>query len=102
MRARKNADAAIALTNDMKRKMQETYSKDVFVIPNGIEPERFYRTQGDEIRVKLEIKVNQKLILFVGRLHPVKGVKYLIKAMDIVRQKKQRQANTCRKRTRRK
>jgi glycosyltransferase involved in cell wall biosynthesis len=86
----------------MKRKMQETYSKDVFVIPNGIEPERFYRTQGDEIRVKLEIKVNQKLILFVGRLHPVKGVKYLIKAMDIVRQKKQRQANTCRKRTRRK
>jgi N-acetyl-alpha-D-glucosaminyl L-malate synthase BshA len=83
----KNADAAIALTNDMKRKMQETYSKDVFVIPNGIEPERFYRTQGDEIRVKLEIKVNQKLILFVGRLHPVKGVKYLIKAMDIVRQK---------------
>jgi N-acetyl-alpha-D-glucosaminyl L-malate synthase BshA len=83
----KNADAAIALTEDMKKKMRETYDRHIFVIPNGIELERFHKLPRNEMRIKLGIKADEKIILFVGRLHPVKGVKHLIKAVNVVRQK---------------
>lgn len=76
----KNADSVIALTNDMKQKIQAVYSRDIFVIPNGIDLEKYSRIP------KNSKKVNGITILFVGRLHPVKGVQYLIEAMAIIHQ----------------
>lgn len=76
-----NADAVLALTEDMKKKMQNISKRDVSVIPNGIDYERFY----DVVRSEKVRKV--KTILFVGRLHQVKGVRYLIEAMAIVHSK---------------
>jgi glycosyltransferase involved in cell wall biosynthesis len=35
----------------------------------------------------LKIEEDEKIIIFVGTLRPVKGIKYLIKAMKIIRQK---------------
>jgi len=76
----KNADSVIALTNDMKQKIQAVYSRDIFVIPNGIDLEKYSSMS------KNSKQVNGKTILFVGRLHPVKGVQYLIEAMAIIHQ----------------
>ena len=74
----KNADAVLALTENMKQRMLEICNRDISVVPNGIGLERFNTTSG---RKK---EGNSKTIIFVGRLHPVKGVSYLIEAMAIV------------------
>lgn len=75
----KNAGSAIALTEDMKRVMQAMYDRDIAIVPNGIDlkeytSERPMQNVGGPI----------KRILFVGRLHPVKGTQYLLGAMSIV------------------
>jgi len=75
-----NADAVLALTEDMKQKMQEICDRDISVVPNGIDLERFKISSGDKK------EGDAKTIIFVGRLHPVKGVQYLIEAMAIVHQ----------------
>lgn len=75
----KNANAVIALTNDMKRAMQAIYDRDILVVPNGIDLRGY--TEKSLIQKAEE---SETIILFVGRLHPVKGVQYLIQAMQIV------------------
>jgi len=75
----KNAEAAIALTEDMKRAMQEIYPRDIIVVPNGID----IADQLDESSIKDEA-AHGKCILSVGRLESVKGVQYLIRAMKRV------------------
>ena len=80
----KNADDVIALTEDMKNGMQKFCDKDILVIPNGIDLETFKGLSRETARTRLEIRDNANVILFVGRLHHVKGVKYLIKAMELI------------------
>ena len=83
----KNADAVIALTEDMKREIKKIYGRDIFVIPNGIDLNKFNNLSKETLRKRLEIKEDEKIITFVGTLRIVKGVKYLIKAMKIIKQK---------------
>ena len=83
----KNANAVIALTDDMKREMQKICSRDVSVIPNGIDLSSFGYLLRKEARSKLQIKEVEKVILFVGTLRPVKGIRYLIEAMMIIKDK---------------
>jgi glycosyltransferase involved in cell wall biosynthesis len=75
----KNADSAIALTEDMKRVMQDIYNRDIAVVPNGIE--LGVNVEKPHVRI---LEETYKRILFVGRLHPVKGVRYLIQAMQLI------------------
>jgi glycosyltransferase involved in cell wall biosynthesis len=74
-----NADAVLALTEDMRQKMKGIVDREIFVVPNGINLEQFTDRSPIIVREK-----GQKNILFVGRLHPVKGVQYLIRAMKRV------------------
>lgn len=83
----KNAGDVIALTEDMKNEMQKFCDRDILVIPNGIDPEVFKDLSGEMARTRLEIGDNASVILFVGRLHPVKGVGYLIESIGIVKNK---------------
>jgi glycosyltransferase involved in cell wall biosynthesis len=73
----KNASAVIALTEHMKGAMQALYSRDVVVVPNGI-------NLGKDTGRQSEGGNPGKRVLFVGRLHPVKGIRYLLGAMSIV------------------
>jgi len=77
----KSADAALALTDNMRREMQQTYTREIFVVPNGIDLKRVIPPSG------IEKGGNKKTILFVGRLHPVKGVRYLIESMAVIHRK---------------
>jgi glycosyltransferase involved in cell wall biosynthesis len=75
----KNADSVIALTNDMKRVMQDIYDRDIVVVPNGIDLNEYI------VRLPIQrIERSEKRILFVGRLHPIKGVRYLLQAMLLI------------------
>lgn len=84
----KGADAVIALTEDMKIEIEKIYSRHIDVVPNGIDLEVFEGLPRKEaIRQRLRFNNNDKVILFVGTLRPVKGVKYLIQAMNVIAQK---------------
>jgi glycosyltransferase involved in cell wall biosynthesis len=74
----KNANKVIVLTEDMKRELQKIYNGEILVIPNGIELNNYKNLQ------KENIPVENKIIIFVGTLSPVKGLIYLIEAMEII------------------
>jgi glycosyltransferase involved in cell wall biosynthesis len=80
----KNADALIALTEDMKREMEKLSHRNINVIPNGICIKNFENLSKDKIRNDLKINREQIIILFVGTLRPVKGLKYLLKAFKSI------------------
>lgn len=82
-----NANAVIAQTSDEKRIMQKTCNRDIVVIPNGIDLDRFDNLPKERVRSRLQIGKDEKVILYMGTLRPVKGVKYLIEAMRAVSQK---------------
>ncbi|AKB76148.1 Glycosyltransferase [Methanosarcina lacustris Z-7289] len=77
----KNASIVIALSEDMKRKMNTIYKReDIVILPNGIELDKF---KGLSSRKQNNDKT-KKTIIFVGTLRPVKGIEYLIKAMNSI------------------
>jgi len=80
--AMKNADSVIALTEDMRQAMRSVYDRNIAVIPNGINLK-----EHTEKRPVKEVECFSKNVLFVGRLHPIKGVQYLLQAMKIVHEK---------------
>jgi glycosyltransferase involved in cell wall biosynthesis len=75
----KNADAILALSENMRTKLKKIYDTEIYVIPNGIDLEEY----NGEI-INQEKKPCEKNILFVGSLYSVKGVQYLIMAMNLV------------------
>lgn len=80
----KNADVVIALTNNMKKEIQKIYKRKVVIVPNGVDIRQFENLDKGKIRKELKISKQKKVILFVGRLHSIKGVKYLIQAIKII------------------
>jgi glycosyltransferase involved in cell wall biosynthesis len=80
----RNADTVVALTEHMKIRMQKSCSKDIVVIGNGVYLEKFNTHNKSEIRQRLGINGDEKIVIFVGTLCPIKGVKYLIEAMRTV------------------
>jgi len=79
--ALRNADAVVALTRHMRTEMQELYPRDVSVIPIGIELNRFSGLSKDSIRARLGID-DERVVVSVARLEPIKGMKYLISAIN--------------------
>jgi len=87
--ALKNANAVIALTEDMKEEMQRTCNRDILVIPNGVDLERFENLSRDMMRCQLRARADERLVIFVGRFRLEKGVRYLIEAMETIKQERQ-------------
>ncbi|MBA7507586.1 N-acetyl-alpha-D-glucosaminyl L-malate synthase [subsurface metagenome] len=82
----KSATAVIALTEDMKGEIQKICNREVSVIPNGIDLDRFQDLNPRTIREGLKVNSDERLILFVGGLKPTKGLEYLIQAMSSISQ----------------
>jgi glycosyltransferase involved in cell wall biosynthesis len=79
----RHANAALALTADMRDRMEKVYPETtVEVIPNGIDVEAFTSVVSSETSGVVGGEVTT--LLFVGRLHPVKGLSYLIDAMTTI------------------
>lgn len=75
-----SADAVIALTNHMKGMLQKSCSKNISIIPNSLNVEKFRLASKGVNQERLRIEKEDGIVLFVGTLNPVKGVKYLIEA----------------------
>lgn len=56
------------------------------IIPPGVDTEHFYPIPADEAKQFIGLKPENRMILFVGRIEPLKGVDTLIQAMSCLDQ----------------
>ena len=76
-------------TINEKENLQTLYSTPtdiIEVIPPGVDTNHFYPIPVDEAKEFIGIPENEKMILFVGRIEPLKGVDTLIKAISQLQQ----------------
>jgi D-inositol-3-phosphate glycosyltransferase len=77
-----NVDAVICATEQERASISQLYGADpakVNVIPLGVDLERFRPSDKDVARTALGLK-DERIVLFVGRLEPLKGADILINA----------------------
>lgn len=82
------ADAIIAATSAEKAQLEEYYQANanrIAVIPPGVDTCHFYPIPSDEARQYLGIPLEDRVVLYVGRIEPLKGVDTLLRAMACLR-----------------
>ena len=62
----------------------KAFKKKLFVIPNGIEVEKFLNASRRDLRKELNLPKEAYLIGFLGRFMPAKGFRYLVDAVDLL------------------
>lgn len=85
----KNAERIIAATPAELAQLQWLYQADIHkvtVIPPGVDLGRFYPIPVDEAREFIGLPPCGRMLLFVGRIEPLKGLDVLIEAIAILRQ----------------
>jgi len=81
---RDRIDVALAKTQVDYEKLTGPYSfPTVKMLPDGCSASYFERHDGRVFRDKFGV-ASEKMILFLGRLHPLKGIDVLIKASELV------------------
>ncbi len=83
------ADRIIAATPAEKSQLEFLYgadSKKLSVIPPGVDLSRFYPIPRDEAREVIGVPSKNRMILFVGRIEPLKGLETLIRAVAWMQQ----------------
>ncbi len=82
------ADKLIAATPIEKEQLISLYGAEtnkVEIIPPGVDINRFKLLPKDEARNKIGVAPDHKMILFVGRIQPLKGIDTLIRSIALVR-----------------
>ena len=77
----KYADEIIVLSNGVQQYFKDTYSRNTIFIPNGVNKPQI--KQADLIQYKYGLK-KDSYILYLGRIVPEKGLRYLIQAFKQV------------------
>lgn len=83
------ADRIVAATPAELAQLQWLYNVDirkVEVIPPGVDISHFYPIPDDEAKEYIGIPPCEKMLLFVGRIEPLKGLDTLIEAISHMRQ----------------
>lgn len=84
----RHADKIIAATQAELAQLQWLYQADVSkiaVIPPGVETCRFYPIPTDEAKEFIGVPPCERMILFVGRIEPLKGLDVLLEAIALMR-----------------
>ena len=78
------ADIVTVKGNSLKKKALELQvpEEKIFVIPNGIDLQRFHLMDRIEVRRRLGIQGEGPFLLTVGSLDDVKGNRYLLEALN--------------------
>jgi D-inositol-3-phosphate glycosyltransferase len=83
-----SADRIIAATPAEQAQLQFLYKADsdkISIIPPGVDISHFYPIPQDEARSAIGVPDKDPLLLFVGRIEPLKGVDTLIRAIAHMR-----------------
>jgi D-inositol-3-phosphate glycosyltransferase len=83
-RVLEHAERIIAATMAEKAQLEWLYKADsrkISIIPPGVDISHFYPIPVDEAKSFIGLPLNEKMILFVGRIEPLKGVDTVIRAM---------------------
>jgi D-inositol-3-phosphate glycosyltransferase len=83
------ADKIVAATQAEEAQLEFLYGvkpEKIVVIPPGVDTSRFYPIPADEAKEVIGLRKCPRLLLFVGRIEPLKGVDTLIKALAMVRE----------------
>lgn len=86
----RQADRIVAATEAEMAQFQWLYKQDtdhVRVIPPGVDTSHFYPIDAQEAKEFVGIEPDQKMLLFVGRIEPLKGIDTLLRAMSTLRQR---------------
>jgi len=86
-----SADRIIAATLAERAQLEWLYKAEVrkiIVIPPGVDTCHFYPIPVDEAKQFIGVPAEQCLLLFVGRIEPLKGVDTLLRALALLRQLK--------------
>ncbi|WP_066066899.1 teichuronic acid biosynthesis protein TuaC [Neobacillus soli] len=80
----KEANHVLAVSESLKRKANELTGRDSLVLPLGIDLSHFHPPEETkmQIRRRLQLPENKKLIVFVGRLTKAKGVFELAQSLE--------------------
>lgn len=79
-------DRVVAVSEYTKKKLIELHVPDekIVVIHNGIDVSSLTRAGKGSLRIALGIENGSKVIGYIGRLGPEKGIPYLLKAADTI------------------
>lgn len=78
----KYADEIIVLSKSVQKYFKETYGRETKLIPNGVNRPQIIKAELIKDKFNLE---KDTYILFLGRLVPEKGLRYLVKAFKLVK-----------------
>ncbi len=82
------ADRIVAATLAEQAQLQWLYKADIgklVIIPPGVDTCHFYPIPPDEAKDFIGIPKDDRMVLFVGRIEPLKGLETLIRAMSCLR-----------------
>jgi len=85
-----DADRIVASTLAEEAQLLWLYNADVekiSIIPPGVDTSHFYPIPEDEAKEYVGIQPCERLLLFVGRIEPLKGIDTLIEAISLMRQR---------------
>jgi D-inositol-3-phosphate glycosyltransferase len=92
----RRADRIIAATIAEVTQLRFLYkapANKLAVIPPGVDVSHFYPIPGDEARMYIGLKPDDRMVLFVGRIEPLKGVDTLIQAMSCLQLKEKQRVH---------
>jgi D-inositol-3-phosphate glycosyltransferase len=82
------ADRLIAATQAEQTQLQFLYKankRKITIIPPGVDLSHFYPIPADEARQFIGLKPDARIVLYVGRIEPLKGIDTLIRAMSCMK-----------------
>jgi len=84
------ADRVVAATPAELAQLQFLYQADtrrIVIVPPGVDTCRFYPIPADEAREFIGVPLCGRMILFVGRIEPLKGLEVLFQAISMMRKR---------------
>lgn len=83
-----SADRLVAATIAERAQLESLYrapASKISVIPPGVDLSRFYPIPKDEAKAVIGVPPEDRLILFVGRIEPLKGLETLLHALSLMK-----------------
>ncbi len=94
----RSADRIVAATTTERDQLMELYQaggEKVVIIPPGVDLSHFYPIPPDEAKEYVGIPMGKRMLLFVGRLEPLKGLETLLRAIAHLRDNGGNQGDIC-------